>query len=47
MFKQAQATWGLDNVDDLTDEQYTQALDAVHNFLSIQAKRTDRVAIEA
>ena len=37
MFKQAQATWGLDNVCDLTDEQYTQALDAVHDFLSIKA----------
>ena len=37
MFKQAQATWGLENVDDMTDEQYAQALDAVHDYLSIKA----------
>ena len=34
MFKQAQATWNLDNVEDLTDEQYVQCLDAVHELLS-------------
>ena len=33
MFKQAQATWGLENVVDMTDEQYKQALDAVHDYL--------------
>ena len=33
MFKQAQSTWGLDNVDDMTDEQYAQALEAVHDYL--------------
>ena len=33
MFKQAQTTWGLDNVDDMTDEQYAQALEAVHDYL--------------
>ena len=33
MFKQAQSTWGLDNVDDMTDEQYSQALEAVHDHL--------------
>ena len=33
MFKQAQATWNLENVDDMNDEQYTEALDAVHEFL--------------
>ena len=37
MFKQAQATWDLENVDDMTDEQYAQALDAVHDFLSRNA----------
>ena len=34
MFKQAQATWNLDNVEGLTDEQYVQCLDAVHELLS-------------
>ena len=34
MFKQAQATWNLDNVEDLTDEQYVQCLDAVHQLLT-------------
>ena len=34
MFKQAQATWNLDNVEDLTDEQYVQCLDAVHELLT-------------
>ena len=33
MFKQAQATWNLENVDDMNDEQYTQALESVHEFL--------------
>ena len=33
MFKQAQSTWGFDNVDDMTDEQYAQALEAVHDYL--------------
>ena len=33
VFKQAQSTWGLDNVEDMTDEQYSQALEAVHDHL--------------
>ena len=27
-------TWGLENVDDMTAEQYTEALDMVHEQLS-------------
>ena len=34
MFKQAQASWNLDDVEDLTDEQYVQCLDAVHELLT-------------
>ena len=33
MFKQAQATWNLENVDGMNDEQYSQALESVHDFL--------------
>ena len=37
MFKQAQENWGLENVIDMTDEQCTQALDAVHEHLGYNA----------
>ncbi len=33
MFKHAQETWCLQSVIDMTDEQYTQALDAAHEDL--------------
>ena len=37
MFKQAQDTGGLQNVEDMTDEQYAQALAAVHDHLARNA----------
>ena len=36
MFKQAQDTWGLQNVEDMSDEQYAQALNAVHEYLYLK-----------
>ena len=34
MFKHAFDTWGLENVEDMTAEQYTEALEIIHRQLS-------------
>ncbi len=36
LFNHAFRTWNLENVEDMTDEQYTEALDAVHDMFSAQ-----------